>query len=87
MNVHESCNGLLLLGIPGDLSYHALNGANCRVQFGVRIYELPIQVIPTERSPVVPDDNTIRVGHRYYFEDYSLPQLYCVQVCRTRYIR
>jgi hypothetical protein len=87
MNVHESCYGLLLLGIPGDLSYHALDGAHCRVQFGVRIYKLPIQVIATERSPVVPDDHPIRVGHRYYFEDYPLPKLYRVRVCRTRYVR
>ena len=84
MNVHEGCYGLLLLGIPGDLSYHALDGAHCRVQFGVRIYKLAIQVIATERRPVVPDDHPIRVGHRYYFEDYPLPQLYRIRVCRTR---
>jgi hypothetical protein len=87
MDVHESCNGLLLLGIPGDLSYHALDGAHCRVQFGVRIYKLAIQVIATERRPVVPDDHPIRIGHRYYFEDYPLPQFDRVRVCRTRYVR
>ena len=84
MNVHEGGDGLLLLGVPGDLCDHALDGAHCRVQLCVRIYELPIQVIATERSPVVPHDDPIRVGHRYYFEDYPLPQLYRVRVCRTR---
>ncbi len=87
MNVHEGRYGLLLLGVPRDLSYHTLDGAHYRVKFGVRVYKLPIQVIPTERSPVVPDDDPIRIGHRYYFEDYPLPQLYRIRVCRTRYVR
>ena len=84
MNVHEGSYGLWLFGITRDLSYHTLDGAHCRVKFCVGIYKLPIQVIATERSPVVPDDDSIRVGHRYYFEDYPLPQLYRVRVCRTR---
>ena len=84
MNFHEGRDGLLLLCVPGDLCHYALDGAHCRVQFGVRIYELPIQVIATERSPVVPNDDPVRIGHRYYFEDDPLRQLYSVRVCRTR---
>lgn len=87
MNVHESCYRLLLLGVSRDLSYHTFDGAHCRVKFDVRTYKLSVQVIATERSPIVPYDNSIRVGHRYYLEDYPLPQLYRVRVSWTRYVR
>ena len=46
-----------------------------RVKFGTRAYPLSVQVLANQGAPIIADDDSIWVEHRYDFEHEGVPQL------------
>ena len=53
--------------------YHLFGMVNCRMSLFDWIYPLSIQVHQTQIASVVTNNNSVRIQHRYNFEDKVLP--------------
>lgn len=55
------------------LGYQFLSQINLLVLQLVGVLPLPVQIVPRERGPVVPVDDTVRVEHRDDLDDELVP--------------
>lgn len=72
--MHVNKGKYLIIPIFVHLLYHLLHCAYCRMQSTIWIVILSVQIIPWVTSPIVTNDNTIRVNHRYNFENATLSE-------------
>lgn len=83
--VHEY---VLLPGVPVEIAvqidlaaferllYHLLYRVAFREEFRTRVEVLPVQVVTRQATPIVADDDAIRVEHRHYLEYVAISQLH-----------
>lgn len=87
VDVRVAHDRLSILLLPNDRADESPQRSRFRVQLGIRIQKLAIQIVATNRGPIVSSDHSVRINHRHDLEDEPAAQIFSFWLVRTQEVQ